>query len=105
MVYKQSDFETLEFHTAITNATIMWRERCEAYYNHHGDVGSCVIGAGIEVDFMAPHCKKVSQKMIISVSHVSPTQGSCVWEDSITDIIAYLRERGIDAHYNPGRMD
>lgn len=77
---------------AIREAMKMWEARCAEYVAKHGDQGSCVIGAAI---------------VIGSVRYSPPTgaQGSLVWEDSVKDVLGFLREHGIDAYYDPGSMD
>lgn len=102
--YQESDLPGLM--TEILNARHMWTRCCSKYMRNHGDVGSCVIGAGISVPYVPKGCRKPRSRMIISSSQVTGAQGSLVWEESVAGILQYLHEHGVPgAFYNPGRMD
>jgi hypothetical protein len=101
-VYQDSDLLGNPF---IECAKTMWRDRCQAYLDKNGDQGSCVLGAGITVEYLGPHCRTPKRRMIIPVWEVCRAQGSLVWEDSEKEILEYLRDHGIDAHYAAGNMD
>jgi hypothetical protein len=92
-------------HEALDQAREMWRSRCDAFLAQHGDEGTSVLGAGIEVDIIPARCRHYRPITVISASSVTRAQGASVWEDSVRDIIAFLGQHGIEAHYNPGRMD
>lgn len=63
------------------------------------DPGSCVIGAGIEIS-------NVLRKQIAFIRvPKSAGQGSITWEQSVGDVVQYLRDHGLDARYECGRMD
>jgi hypothetical protein len=102
-VYKDKDLK--EKAGIISQARALWRLRCEEYVAKHGDVGSCVIGAGIEVDYLPPRCRHVRCKCIISADDVAAAQGSITWETSTDEVLKFLRDNGIEAYYNPGRMN
>lgn len=105
VAYQDADL-TDEFKTSVMFATAMWRNRAEKYYKAHGDCGTCVLGAGIEIYYLAPRCRNPIKKMIIRAHDITPVQGSMVWEHDVQTVIDWLAANGIaDAHYNPGFMD
>lgn len=70
-----------------------WTERA----NDYGDVGSCVIGAGMEFNY---------QDKAYFMPPLSKWQGSCSWEAFTDEVKAMLKVVGAtDVYYNPGRMD
>jgi hypothetical protein len=83
----------------------LWRVQCQEYLDKNGDQGTCVLGAGIYVYHLAPNCRTPRPKTIIEVYEVCRAQGSLVWEDSVKEILEYLRQSGIDARYAAGNMD
>ena len=102
-VYQDSDLPKLQ--NAIDCAKTLWRDRCQTYMNKNGDTGSCVMGAGIKIDYLAPRCRNRRNLMIISASEVCNAQGSLVWEDSVKEVVEYLKSKGIEAYYASGIMD
>jgi hypothetical protein len=88
---------------AITKAKELWNSKTQEYVKNNGDIGTCVLGAGIEVWFLPTKCKKPRKLMIIGQPCCA--QGSICWEHSVDEIIAYLKEYGIEANYNCGFMD
>lgn len=94
-----------EKNSVIRQAKQMWAERCAEYVKNYGDRGTCVLGAGIEIDFIPPRCRTPRRMMLISASSVCNAQGSIVWEDSKDEIINFLRENGIECRYAWGNMD
>lgn len=95
------------FLTAVADATALWRLRCREYLAEHGDVGSCVVGAGIMASESAPRAgRKRPRRQLIDAWAVScGAQGSLVWEESQQEMVDYLRSRGIEAHYVIGSLD
>ena len=71
----------------------------------HGDKGSCVLGAGLVVRYLPPRCRRDVEHEIISARDATSAQGSCVWEESKDEVIAFLAARGIVASYACGNMD
>ena len=70
-----------------------WRERSRAT----GDIGSCVIGAGMEFKYNG-------NKYFMSAQ--SPWQGSCSWEAHTDWVKQELKKLGCtEVYYNCGRMD
>ena len=102
-VYNDADLKNKQ--DAIDCAKTLWRDRCQEYMSKEGDAGTCVLGAGIYVYYLAPRCRRPSQHTIIDVSDVCGAQGSLVWEHSEKEVLTFLREQGLDVHYNPGNMD
>jgi hypothetical protein len=104
-IYRPADLSTPEVIRAIEDAKDLWRHRCGEYVVQHGDKGSCVLGAGIVVAFLPPRCRHAVDQEIIAANEATNAQGSCVWEESVRDVIAFLARRGIVARYECGRMD
>lgn len=103
-VYRPADIETPEFKAAVKEASDLWYQRCKEYVEKNGDVGSCVLGSGIALEFKGKGKRKVETLVIITPQ--SPAQGSCTWESSVQEIIDLLATKGIvDCWYTPGRLD
>jgi hypothetical protein len=103
--YQERDLETGPVAAAINVTATMWRDRCQKYLDTQGDRGTCVLGAGIEIYYLPKRCRFPKSKMVIPVYQVVAAQGSLVWEESVEDILAHLKSKGVEASYNPGRMD
>lgn len=99
--YNNSDIA--KFSDVIKCASEMWKEKAQEFHNKNGDVGTCVLGAGIEVHYLGKRCRKPRMLRIIDVPSVA--QGSITWEHSVDEIIKYLKDSGIEAIYNYGFMD
>ena len=99
------DADLVKFQNAIDCAKTLWRDRCQAYLDKNGDQGTCVLGAGITIEYLPPRCRTPCANTIIEASEICAAQGSLVWEDSIKEVLSYLEGRGVEARYNPGRMD
>ena len=80
--------------SVIDAAQRMWSDKVEQYAATHTDreYGSCVLGAGIDVEGFR-------------IDAPSRFQGSLTWEHSVDDIIAFLAKNGMRGRYDPGRMD
>jgi hypothetical protein len=99
-----TDADLVKFHPAFMEAMSLWSLRCAQYVAKHGDKGSCVIGAGIGVYYRGPRKRSYELKLVIDVP-MTASQGSCTWEASVPEVIAFLKTRGIEAHHIYGRMD
>lgn len=102
--YREKDF-TPEFNHAIAEAKDMWRVICKENFADIGDVGSCVVGAGIEINYIPKGCRKARRKQIISSHDVAQCQGSINWEHGHEKVVDFLKFKGIDCAFNWGRMD
>ena len=100
--YREADLQ--QHIQDILDARKLWAQRCAEYVVKHGDVGTCVTGAGIAVDYLPPRRRKSVEKTILRVPDTA-AQGSCTWEASVPEVIEFLRARGIEAHYKCGWMD
>lgn len=100
-----TDYELHQLETQIEKATLLWRDGCKAYFRAKGDIGSCVLGAGIYVMHLGPRQRKPRKKMIISATQVSPAQGSCIWESCKDVPMDYLKREGIEVFYEYGNLD
>ncbi len=81
-----------------------WAQRAGEYLRTRGDEGSCVLGAGISVPYLAPGCRNPRDRMLIDAPG---GQGSLTWEDSVSEIVKFLQTQGglPGAFYSCGRMD
>jgi hypothetical protein len=105
-IFENDDLEKLA--PTIERAHFLWEKLTSDYVKENGDQGTCVLGAGIEVLYIAkrtPKLKKLTTKMIIRQPRCS--QGATCWEaERLQRVLDYLTENGIEnARYNPGRMD
>lgn len=100
-VYNDKDLEISA--ATIHNANLLWKCKTREYIEKNGDMGSCVLGAGIDVYHLPKRARK--PKTITIINAPSMAQGSICWEHSVKDIIQYLKDNGIEAHYNCGWMD
>jgi hypothetical protein len=105
VTYTNADLSQREFQASVNRAKDLWKRQCDKYISEHGDQGTCVLGAGIEVWYLAPRCRIHRTHMIISQHQVTGAQGSLVWEASVNEVLAFLKSEGIIAFYNQGRMD
>lgn len=107
-VYKRvcyQDKDIVIYRDVIAKAKELWAEICERNFAEFGDEGSCVIGAGIVVDYCGPRCRTAKDYMIIRAGEVSRAQGSLNWEHGKNEVLAFLKQNGVDARYDCGRMD
>lgn len=88
----------------ILSALKLWTQRCAVYMEMNGDRGSCVLGAGIAVNYIPRRCRTPRNHIIIPVPHTAG-QGSLTWECAVEEVLRFLDERGIEAFYEPGHMD
>jgi len=100
-----NDSDILAARPLIIEARSLWQKRCAEYYLAHGDRGSCVLGAGIAIRYLAPRCRSARSRIIIDSMEATSVQGSCVWEASTGEIIALLKPALASAYYCCGRMD
>ena len=97
--------ELPQFREVINKATEMWKESANAHYEQHGDYGTCVLGAGIKVYMVPKGCRNERSVMLIPAYDVARCQGSCHWEVGAEDVVAFLRDNGLPAFFDYGRMD
>jgi hypothetical protein len=102
IVYRDADLEALA--PALSEAAALWRTRCAEYVAQHGDVGTCVLGAGIAVPYKAPRARTVTYRVMLRPPDTA-AQGASTWEASVHEVIALLESRGVHAVYSPGFMD
>jgi hypothetical protein len=64
--------------------------------HYKGDSGTCVCGAGLEVE----------GRMVLRASSVTSCQGSLIWERGLPAMLAeFEAKHGVKVHYNSGWMD
>lgn len=86
----------------------IWEAATREHVKEHGDGGTCVIGAGIEVLYIPQKTKKLKGlKSFKIASQPSCCQGSINWEgERLQKALDYLTREGItSARYSPGWMD
>lgn len=86
-------------------AMLLWKQRCEQYLGERGDQGSCVLGAGIVHEDAPYDWPDWDKDYIVHASDITGAQGSLVWEQSVDEVVAWLRNCGVPARYHAGRMD
>lgn len=101
--YRPEDLAKLQ--NVIWNARDKWRALCEKNLKNFGDTGTIVMGAGIAISYIPPRCRYARSHIIIHANEVSRCQGALNWETNISSILDFLRANGVDAYYEPGRMD
>ena len=69
--------------------------------NGREDAGSCVLGAGIEVWHVKPRARIA--KPLVVIRQVA--QGNVSSHSASQPAIEFLREQGINARWNDGRLD
>lgn len=105
VAYQDADLEDIGLQQILGEAKRDWADRIATYVHQHGDVGSCVLGAGIAVWYLPPRCRKPRKKVIINPHVIVPYQGSVTWEVSANIIVDYLKKNGIECWFEYGRMD
>lgn len=102
-IYKTKELS--QFNELIQNAKTLWVELSHLEYTKNGDRGCCVLGAGIEIYVLPPRCKHPRTLTIITFNEVSPCQGEHAASSVSNAVIEFLKENGLEARYNHGRMD
>jgi len=65
------------------------------------DIGSCVLGAGVQVYYIAPRCRKVTTQIIAT----GGPQGNVGISRACAPAIEFLRANGVECRYYDGVMD
>ena len=94
------------FEATLADAIDLWSARCSEHLHQHGEDGSCVVGAGIMVEEpLRPGRETLPAPLDRCVGRVvrNPS-GQLVWEASVQEVVQFLRDRGIEAHYVAGSM-
>jgi hypothetical protein len=65
------------------------------------DYGTCVLGAGIKINFIWPRCRKPRERILIS----QPFQGNVSNYRALKTALDYLQSKGVDCFYDDGRVD
>jgi TIR domain len=101
--YLDTSLNDEKFQAICLQAKGLWHLRTSEYVERHGDMGSCVLGAGFSVWHLPARSQKPRRTNIL----MSPTrsQGSLTWENSKDEIARFFRDNAIDVHYEWGSMD
>jgi len=87
----------------IKTAQAMYEKACKAYFKKHGDFGSAILGNGIYVAVKRPRFKHPFKMMLVAPRGGGQSDGASF--ASKDPVLKYLKENGIDAWYDHGRMD
>jgi hypothetical protein len=98
--YTKKDLE--KFKDIVDEARNLWQNLMYEYHSIHGDVGTCIIGNGIKVTYLAPKCRIPKDMKIISPRGY---QGSLVMDTTASKIVEFLKSKGIECYYDSGSMD
>ena len=101
-IYQEKDLVGMLPH--LVEAALLWSKLCADEVAKNGDRGSCVIGAGIAIWFKGPRKRNEEERIVIPTPYTS-LQGSFTWETSVDQVVKFLAQKGITAHYAPGRLD
>ncbi len=95
LAYRDKDLAA--FRKTILEASKMWSEDMLAAEG--GDLGTCVVGAGLGVYYTPPRCRTARRSRIIA----SPGQSDC--KGSVARAQKHLEEAGLEIHFEYGNMD
>lgn len=102
-VYRFADLHQPEVEKVLNKAQEMYTKACKAYFKEHGDYGSCVMGNGIYIAVKPPKKRNVYRLEICRPIGGGQSEGASY--HCKDPVLAYLKENGIDAWYECGRMD
>jgi hypothetical protein len=95
--YQDQDLDRLK--PVFQEASALWHDLWRQ--SGKGDWGSACLGNGLAVWYLGPKKRKVTTKIVVG----TPTQGSAASEAVMQPVIKFLNTRGVDVHYEYGRMD
>lgn len=102
-VYRFADLHKPEVEKVLLKAQEMYTKACKAYFKKKGDYGSCVMGNGIYIAVKPPRARIAYRLEICRPIGGGQSEGaSYACKDPV---LAFLKENGIDAWYEHGRMD
>ena len=107
MCYEASDLDDPYLRGVLAMARAFWQRSCEQYLEEHGDAGTCVLDAGIKVNFIGRGNRRAETHTLIHPSDVIRTQGSVVWEASAQEVVSLINACDIPAEvfFDPDHMD
>jgi len=100
-VYNAQELEQLK--PTLQKARELWRKRVVEFEASRRHSGTCVLGAGIETYTLLKRERIPKRRLIIRAP--LQLQGSLSWEESLEEILRFLRSNGIDCDYKSGCMD
>lgn len=98
-VYRDTDLELIA--PTVNEAKKLWKDLQDEKFKKDGDTGSCILGAGISVNYLGPRKRKAVRKLLFGPSY----QGCGTFEPSVEQVVQFLKEKGVEAYYFAGRMD
>jgi hypothetical protein len=102
-VYRFSDLHDPKVEAVLKKAQDMYTKACQAHFKKHGDFGSCVLGNGLAIAVKPPKARSVFKLLICSPR--GGGQSESAGYSCKDPVLAFLKENGIDAWYECGRMD
>ena len=98
-------YEYADLYSGVKTGNMLERARQIMHDEHEAngfdDRGTCVLGAGIEVWVVKPGGRLAEPEVVIS----QVAQGNVSSHAAAKPAIEFLREQGINARWNDGRMD
>lgn len=110
-IYYLGDYRTYTFselhkpktEEIVKKAKAMYAKACTAHRKKHGDRGSCVLGNGIYIAIKRPRFKHPFKMMLCApVGGGQSDSASYACKDPV---LKFLKDNGIEAWYEHGRMD
>jgi hypothetical protein len=96
--------QLLSFKPLFAELADWWSAQAAQWWDNGGRSGSFVLGAGIAVSVLRPRCRRTEPQHIIGTPREAGGNAGG-WEPFVDKILARLRARGVEAFYDPGRLD
>lgn len=100
-VYRFAELHQPEVEKVLGQARSMYMALSMAYLKKHGDVGTCVLGNGLYIAVKPPRARSAFMLRIAGAMGQSESPGYAC-KDAV---LKFLKDNGIDAWYECGRMD
>lgn len=101
---KEKDFWN-KHSKAVSEAKELWANKAKESYKEMGDVGPIIMGDGIMASLIPKRCRKPQNIIIISSAEVASCQGNAHYERHASEIVEFLKEKGVECWYHYGMMD
>lgn len=100
-VYRFADLHDPKVEAVLVKAQKMYRELGEAVLKKKGDMGTCVLGNGLYIAVKPPRARSAFMMKIAGTVGQSETASYGAKDE----VLKFLKDNGIDAWYECGRMD
>lgn len=98
-IYKTQDLQSQEVARLINNAKILVRRDIEDLKIQ--DQGTCVVGGGIQIEFLPPKCRIPRRIIVVD----GPFQGNVSNKKALANALKYLQDNGVCCRYYDGVID